>query len=206
MIDPQDVMKRILMICTVLALLAAHLCSCDISGVKPPEPQPGETVTTSDQTLPTDAPVPELVATTYIYLEARYADGQSEVLIAEETTSPWALYLQCPAGAESVNIIGYAFFNESDAVNFYYKAPDEQIYYEDISVQKVQPGSADEIEDMEADHILRFNLTVPVELLMPGQNEICLHADAQGHSLDGWVMFDRIQIEMSADPSTTQES
>ena len=194
-------MRKILAI-----LLLTTLCTLALAGCEVPVPDQAGEDSTVYITADPDLPTPELVASTYVYVEVTYKDGQTEMLVTEEPTQPWDLYLTCTDAVSSLHIVGYAFFNESDSVNFYYRTPDGQVDYDNVTSRRINKDDKEVSDDVEADFIVRFDLTVPTDVLMIGENEIALHADAVGHALDGWVMFDRIQIEMSADPSTTQES
>lgn len=192
-------MKRLVMRCTVTAMLVACLCACDISGVKPPEPPadlPTGQVGSASDTEASDAPIPELVGTTYVLVEAQYGDGHSEVLVTEDTTPPWDLYLRCPASASAVRIVGYVFLNKSERISFYFRTEDGQVYYDGISSQSVNKQQTDGVQDVEAEYVLRYELIVPTELLNEGFNEVYLHADADGHQLDGWIVFEQLQIEL----------
>lgn len=185
-----------------IVLLTITLCTLMLSGCDLPAPDQGGEDSTAYVTADPDLPVPKLVASTYVYVEVTYQDGQTEMLVTEEPTQPWDLYLTCTDAVSSLHIVGYAFFNESDSVNFYYRTPDGQVNYDNVTSRRINKDDEEVTDDVEADFIVRYDLTVPTDVLSIGQNEIALHADAVGHALDGWVMFDRIQIEMNADPAS----
>lgn len=70
------------------------------------------------------------------------------------------------------------------------------MYYDGINSQSVNKQQTDKVQDVEAEYVLRYELIVPTELLSEGFNEVYLHADADGHQLDGWIVFEQLQIEL----------
>ena len=149
-----------------------------------------------------DVEVPNLVCCGYLYVEGVYkTDGscepETEILLTEEQLEKWDGFIHIDESLECIRIVGYAGYNDSDDMTFYYwlnTSTKKQTQY--VTTFTPDDATIDKIKAAGAEYPVGFVVTVPTEMLEPGINGLTLLADPIGALIDGWVFFADIEIEM----------
>ena len=93
--------------------------------------------------------------------------------------------------------MGYAGYNDSDDMTFYYwlnTSTKKHTQY--VTTFTPDDATIDKIKEAGAEYPVGFIVTVPTGMLKPGMNGLTLLADPIGALIDGWVYFADIEIEM----------
>ncbi|MBQ2807026.1 MAG: hypothetical protein IJF08_08250 [Clostridia bacterium] len=177
--------------------------------VTDPAPETQEPQTTQDHG--SDVEVPKLMGYGYLYVEGVYkTDGsrepETEILLDEEQLEDWDGFVHIDESLECIRIVGYAGYNRSDDMNFYYWLNiSTKKHFEYVTTFEPDAATLDKIKEMGADYPVGFIVTVPTEMLEPGLNGVTLLADPIGALIDGWVFFDDFEIEMFTTVPETEE-
>ena len=149
-----------------------------------------------------DVEVPDLVCSGYLYVEGVYkTDGscepETEILLTEEQLENWDGFIHIDESLECIRIVGYAGYNDSDDMTFYYwlnTSTKKHTQY--VTTFTPDDATIDKIKEAGAEYPVGFAVTVPTGMLKPGMNGLTLLADPIGALIDGWVYFADIEIEM----------
>lgn len=159
-----------------------------------------------------DVEVPDLVGYGYLYVEGvRIPDGscepETEILLDKEQLEDWDGFVHIDESYECIRIVGYAGYNESNDMDFYYWLNiSTKKHSEYVTTFTPDAATLEKIAGMGAEYPVGFIVTVPTEMLEPGLNGVTLLADPIGALIDGWVFFDDFEIEMFTTVPETEEA
>ncbi len=159
-----------------------------------------------------DVEVPDLVGYGYLYVEGvRIPDGscepETEILLDKEQLEDWDGFVHIDESYECIRIVGYAGYNESNDMDFYYWLNiSTKKHSEYVTTFTPDAATLEKIAEMGAEYPVGFIVTVPTEMLEPGLNGVTLLADPIGALIDGWVFFDIFKIEMFTTVPETEEA
>lgn len=194
-------MKKTIIMLLLTALCMTFFTSCDIGngliaelfGQDQPDiqetPLPGYLETTPYYEIP------KLVGMGYFTIALQKADGTENILMSAWDDSVWdgRVTVDYDAGAKLI-IRGYALYDRSASVSYRYMIEGSGRMTGDAMVCSLDEIELKQIGNMDAEYYQGFYYTIPLEDFAVGYNTLDLIGDATEVMIDGWVMFESLEV------------